>query len=293
MTRALVGCSLVLWVGATLLLADTRWARRMSLAQRLSSHDADRWSSPPTLRSVVTIAGPLGDRVARGLGVRDQLASRLDRVHSPLDVAAVRLRQVGWSVAGLAIGLLLAAAGGATTGVAVLLTLTPAALGFLLVEHRVTLASDAWKRRVSSELPIITEQLAMLLDAGYALGPALGRIADRGNGTCAEDLRRVLVRVSQGLAIPDALDEWAETVDVPAVQRLVAVLTLDRDGTDLGRLVSDEAAAMRREAHRDLITLVERRNQQVWIPVTVAALLPGAILLAIPFLAAMQLFAQS
>ncbi len=49
---------------------------------------------------------------------------------------------------------------------------------------------------------------------------------------------------------------------------------------------------MRRESHRDLITLVERRNQQVWIPVTVAALVPGAILLAIPFFAAMQLFAR-
>jgi hypothetical protein len=90
-----------------------------------------------------------------------------------------------------------------------------------------------------------------------------------------------------------ALREWSAIVDVASVGRLVSILALERETTDLGRLVSEEAAAMRREQHRDLIALVERRNQQVWIPVTVAALVPGAILLAIPFLAAMQLFAQS
>ena len=103
----------------------------------------------------------------------------------------------------------------------------------------------------------------------------------------------MLTRVAEGLAVADALREWSDIVQVPGVRRLIAVLALDRETTDLGRLVSEEATAMRKEAHRDLVTLVERRNQQVWIPVTVAALLPGAILLAIPFLAAMQLFAQS
>ena len=36
---------------------------------------------------------------------------------------------------------------------------------------------------------------------------------------------------------------------------------------------------------------MERRGQQVWIPVTVAALVPGAIFLAIPFIEALRLFA--
>ena len=98
--------------------------------------------------------------------------------------------------------------------------------------------------------------------------------------------------MGQGLTVNAALAEWSALVDVPSVARLVAILALDRETTDLGRLVSEEAAAMRRESHRDLISLVERRNQQVWIPVTVAALVPGAILLAIPFFAAMQLFAR-
>ena len=293
MSRAMLACGVVVWLGATLALADTRWALRVSLARRLTAGRGEGPTTPSALDWLTDSAGKLGGNVARALGVRDDLTTRLTRAHSDIDASAVRLRQVGWCVAGLALGLLLGAAAGATTGVAVLLTLTPAALGFLVVEHRVTLASDAWKRRVAAELPVVTEQLAMLLGAGYALGPALGRLADRGRGACAQDLRRALTRVGQGLSVSAALREWAATVEVASVDRLVSILALERETTDLGRLVSEEAAAMRREAHRDLIALVERRNQQVWIPVTVAALVPGAILLAIPFLAAMQLFAQS
>ena len=42
-----------------------------------------------------------------------------------------------------------------------------------------------------------------------------------------------------------------------------------------------------------LIETIERRGQQVWIPVTVAALVPGVIFLAVPFIDALRLFANS
>ncbi|HTN81276.1 MAG TPA: type II secretion system F family protein [Acidimicrobiales bacterium] len=290
MSRVLILCAFTLWSGVALALSDTRWARRVSLARRLD--DSGGRPRPSTLERLAEHAGTAGTSIARILGVRDDLATRLERAHSPLDPTAVRLQQIGWCVGGLALGVLVATATGAAPGVAVLITLTPAALGFLLVEHRVTRLSDSWKRRVALELPVVTEQLAMLLGAGYALGPALGRLADRANGACAHDFRRVLTRVSQGLSMNDALREWAALVDVSAARRLVSILALDRETADLGRLIAEEATAMRREAHRDLIAVVERRNQQVWIPVTVAALVPGAILLAIPFMAAMQLFAR-
>ena len=44
---------------------------------------------------------------------------------------------------------------------------------------------------------------------------------------------------------------------------------------------------------RELIEQIERRSQQVWIPVTVAALLPGAIFIAIPFVQALRAFGVS
>ena len=38
---------------------------------------------------------------------------------------------------------------------------------------------------------------------------------------------------------------------------------------------------------------MEKRSQQVWIPVTVATLIPGVIFLSIPFIEALSLFSGS
>jgi hypothetical protein len=70
-------------------------------------------------------------------------------------------------------------------------------------------------------------------------------------------------------------------------------MALNVDASDLGRLVSDEARAIRRDVQRDLVQIMERRGQQVWVPVTVATLVPGVIFLAIPFVEALRLFAGS
>ena len=51
--------------------------------------------------------------------------------------------------------------------------------------------------------------------------------------------------------------------------------------------------SIRREVQRELIEQIERRAQQVWIPVTVATLVPGAVLLAVPFIEALRLFSTT
>ncbi len=96
--------------------------------------------------------------------------------------------------------------------------------------------------------------------------------------------------MQQGVGESAALHEWAAVARVPAVDRLVAVLALNREAGDLGRLIADEARSVRAEVHRELIETIERRGQQVWIPVTVATLLPGVLFLAVPFVEAMRLF---
>ncbi|MFS8586012.1 MAG: type II secretion system F family protein, partial [Acidimicrobiia bacterium] len=166
-------------------------------------------------------------------------------------------------------------------------------LAFLLVEQRLATASARWQRRIELELPVVAEQLGMLLGAGYSLGSALGRLATRGAGACGRDLGRVTGRIRQGLTEVEALREWAEVADVDALRRLVAVLALNRRAGDLGRLISDEARAIRRDLHRQLVETIERRAQQVWIPVTVAALVPGVIFLAVPFVEALRLFSSA
>jgi tight adherence protein C len=153
-------------------------------------------------------------------------------------------------------------------------------------------ASSAWQESLRRELPVVSEQLAMLLNAGYSLGAAVNRLSARGRGCAAADLRVVAARIRQGVGETVALREWADSAGVDAVDRLVAVLELNSASSDLGRLVSTEARQVRRDLQRRTVEQLDRRAQQVWIPVTVATLVPGTILLAVPFLSALRLFAN-
>ena len=303
MTRTAILSGLVFWTGATLVLSQRRWFARRTLVERLRPYEPGGLATSgngPGLLSVESfseviapLARTLGERIARLVGINEDLAVRLERVHSPFDQTDFRVRQLGWSVVGLAGGVLAAAAIRPPALVGLLFVAGGPVLAFLLVEQQLASESDRRKRRLFLELPVVSEQLGMLLSAGFSLGSALNRLATRGQGASGQDLRRVVARIRHGVGEVDALREWAAIADLDALSRLVAVLSLNREAGDLGRLIAEEARSIRREVQRELIEQIERRSQQVWIPVTVAALVPGAIFIAIPFLQALRAFGAS
>ncbi len=302
MNRVALGSGVLVWAGATLLLSCWGRADRPSLTNRLRPYNPGALSAPPgsgvlSVQSIRDVIDPLarsaGDRLAAWFGVAEPVAIRLRRIHSPVDATKFRVRQMAVAAISLLVGSVLAAAAGGPAIVAIFLVLGSPALAFLLVEQGLARASERWKRDVALELPVVSEQLAMLLNAGYSVGAALSRLASRGQGCVAKDLAVVVNRVRQGLAESDALREWSELVRVDGVDRLVGVLALHSEAADLGRLVSAEARHARRDLHRRTIEAIERRAQQVWVPVTVATLVPGVILLAVPFLSALRLFANT
>jgi tight adherence protein C len=299
MSRLVVLAALASWVGCTLLLAEIRWFSPRALVDRLWPYVPGGWargarSGTLSVGSLREVLAPIGSAAATWfvdlLGVHDDLATRLARVHSDVDVAVVRARQVGWAVVAFGGAGLVSLVVRPPAGLAALLVLTAPMAAFLLVEHQVTVASQRWQERLLRELPVVSEQVGMLLSTGYSLGGALDRIAARGSGACAADLRRVRTRVAHGVDEGTALREWAELADIAALDRLVSTLALDRDTSDLGGLIAEEARVLRREAHRELRAAIDRRAQQVWVPVTVATLVPGTIFLAVPFLDALRLF---
>jgi tight adherence protein C len=301
-TQLLAVAALALFAGSTLLLSQIRWFRRRPLVDRVAPYVPGGSTARSTgilvsAEGFGQVIGPLaravGERVARAVGVTEPLAVRLERIGSTLDVTTFRVRQLGWTAVGLLTGSVLAVATQQSGPVALLLIVTGPLIGFLVVEQRLAAKSQAWQRRVFLELPVVAEQLGMLLSAGYSLGAGLGRLAARGKGACGRDLQRVVGRIRQGLSETEALREWETVADVDALHRLVGVLALNRQSGDLGRLIGEEARAIRRDVHRELIETIERRGQQVWIPVTVAALVPGVIFLAVPFIEALSLFANS
>lgn len=302
MSPLLVASGIALWIGATLLVSQLRWVSRPSLADRVRPFVIPPGvGSPPRSRSPVAslreLLGPIardgGERLAAALGVREDVGLRLRRIHSPLDATAFRLRQVGAATAALAGGVLLAVTVPALRGPAGLVPLLGGPLlAFLVLEQQLAAASARWQRRLFLELPVVAEHLAMLLGSGYSLGGALNRLAVRGHGAAATDLQRVVARVRHGLTEEQALREWAETARLDALDRLVPVMAMSRESSDIGRLLGEEARAIRKEVQRTVAEQVERKGQQVWVPVTVATLVPGVIFILIPFLSAMRSFGQ-
>ena len=302
MSRLLVVVALLGWAGSTLLLAELRWFRRPSLVDRLRPYSPGGLRTAPrsgplsvtSFREVVApLAQSVGDRLAGLFGIRDGLQARLQRFHSPLSVAAFRTRQLGWVLAAFGLGSLIGLTVGLPPPIALLVVFGLPLLAFLLVEQQAITASARWQRRVFLELPIITEQLGMLLSAGYSLGGGLNRLARRSHGACATDLTLVCGRIRQGLTEIAALREWSDLLQLDALDRLVGILTLNSEAGDLGALISEEARTIRGDAHRELLETIERRSQQVWIPVTVATLVPGVLFMAVPFIEAMRLFTDA
>lgn len=303
MIRTLLPAALVAWCGATLLLSQLRWFARPRLVDRLRPYTGGPTSGAGggllSVESFREILGPMaraaGTWLARVFGVSEELSLRLQRIHSPLDVTEFRLRQIAWSAAAFGAGALVSLGLRPPGALALVLTIAPALAAFLVLEQQVAAASERRQRRVMLELPVVAEQLALLLSAGFSLGAALNRLATRGDPTaaCIQDLRRVCVRVHHGLTEIDALREWARVARVDSLDRLVPVLALNREAADLGRLLSSEARAIRRDLHRQLVETMERRSQQVWVPVTVATLVPGVVFMAIPFIAALRVFSGS
>jgi Flp pilus assembly protein TadB len=301
-TRFAVLVSLVAFVGLVLVFAELPWVGRRSLTARLRPYgssankrsDGEGMLSIESFRDAIApLAREIGRRASRLLGVHEDLGRRLERIHSTCDATQYRVRQLMWSGASFVAAIVVAAITRTPGAVSLLFVIGAPILAFLLLEQRVAEASAAWQRRITAELPVLTEQLGMLLAAGYSLGSALQRLSSRGRGACSTDLAVVCARIRHGLTEIEALREWADVADVDPLHRLVRVLALDREAADLSRLIADEARNIRRDAQRRLIETIERRTQQVWIPVTVAALVPGVIFLAIPFIRALSLFSNT
>ena len=299
MNRLLPIASTAAWAGGALLLSRLRWIARPPVRSRIADFviprdgtiARDGRSSVEAVRELFgRPARELGERIAAVLGVTEPLAVRLERVHAPADQTGFRLRQLGVS-AGVLPGTATAAGGlGIPTSLALAAIGVAPVVTFLAFEHRTVARSERWQQRLRLEMPVVAEQLAMLVGAGWSVPAALNRVAARGTGAIATDLERVGRRLRHGLSESEALHEWAELARVDAIDRLVRALDRHHDASDLGRVIAGEARAVRGDLHRQQIEDIERRGQQVWIPVTVAALVPGAMFLAIPFVDALRLF---
>jgi tight adherence protein C len=300
MIRLLVAAAVLAWLGLALLFANVSFFQQPSLADRLRAYTpgaSNRRSRVVDARSIRDVIGPLssmvGARIASVFGVSEEARIRLLRVHATESATEFRVRQFAWTVGVFVVLAGISASIGLPLAMVALLVIALPLLTFLIIEQQLAVRSERWQRRVALELPVMAEQLAMLLTAGFSLGAALGRLTAKSNGMMSRDLQRVLLRIRQGVSETDAIGEWAKLAKVPSVDRLASVLRLNGETSDLGRLVAEEARQAREDSHRELLEIVGKKDQLVWVPVTVAALLPGCIFLAVPFFSALSFFSNN
>lgn len=227
------------------------------------------------------------DRVggaARRLGGADALAVRLRRAGRDTDPADFRVRQLAWALAGLGGGAVLAVpvvlAGGAAAAIAVI-PIVGAAAAAAVPELRLSGAVRARAQRLTEELPVVLEFLALCLAAGEGVFDAVRRVAAVGDGELAGMLRSAVVQVGTGDTLAEALRTLAREARLPALQRSIdqIVAAMDR-GAPLAHVLQAQAVDAQDDARRALIERAGRKEIGMLFPL-VFLILPLSVLIAV------------
>lgn len=295
MKSVYVATAVLFFAGSVLVLERIRPLRRSGLGARVRPYVAPTTSGNRRLpggAAVTAVMAPLaevfGNLLANAMGIHTPLDARLARAGREQTPGEFRLSQLTGALAALGATSVAVLLVGPPAPVSIVLLLGAPVLVALLAERRLETEASARAEIVSLELPVVAEQLGILLGSGLSLGAALDRIARRSDGLVATELANVVREVRRGRTETEALRDWARLADSQGVDRLVSVLSLHRDASDLGALISTEARAIRDASHRALVETIEKRAQLVWVPVTVATLVPGLILIGVPFVRAMS-----
>ena len=273
-------------LGAVLVLWHVAVTRRADLGMRVLHHLSDI-PELATLARRPTTDGSLraaADRLDELLGGNQSVRRRLERASLDMSVADFRVQQVVWGVGAMS---LMAALTVVVTSRSperflpmLILTVIAGVLGVLLRENRLTTQVRAHEHAVLSELPALTELLALAVAAGEGPVAALERVVSRSRGAFSRELAQVLGAIRTGTPVSVALDDYSARSGVPVVARFAqAVAVALERGTPLADLLHAQAADVREAQRRALIETGARREVAMMVPV-VFLVLPTTVMFA-------------
>jgi tight adherence protein C len=278
--------------GAWLVVDRVRRLRWTSLAGRVLPYLRDLPERPGTLRSGPTATRALLAAGISGLAVRldallggsASVGRRLARANLATTVHEFRIEQAVWGVVGFlaaAVPSVAIAARHPDRGAALMIVcLASSVLAVLLRENRLSGQVARRERRISEELPVVAELLALAVAAGEGPTAALDRVVSRSGGEFATDLGRVLAEVRTGTPLAQALDALATRTGLPAVSRFAQgmAIAIER-GTPLADVLHAQAGDVREVGRRALIESGARREVLMMVPV-VFLVLPTVVVFA-------------
>jgi tight adherence protein C len=257
-----------------------------ALGPRRSSLLADR---APRAGTVLDVLAPtiedLGGRLHRVLGDHGDLSERLGAADVECTPARFRAQQVTGAlagfVAGVALSVIVAAAGRAFSPVAALgAGVAFAVAGAMWRDRSLTRAVARRRASMTAEFPTFVDMVCLAVTAGESLRGALDLVASSGSGSLAREMRAVLRDARTGVGFVDALEVRARRLGLAPLERFVAAIAASQErGIPLAESLRAMAFDVREAEKRVVIEAAGRKQVSMLVPV-VALILPVAIAFA-------------
>ncbi len=200
---------------------------------------------------------------------------------TPVDVWALRIAGL---TGGLVLGLVLGQGNP-------LLTLIPAAVGFLY--PGVTLEADAKKaiRAVKRELPDLAQMVLLLVEVGHSVPEALKRVATDDEGVIAAWLRDVMAKsagralLSEEVGREGILLQKAKETGLRELAAFAAHLEeVHRQGKEEEKLLGRLADKMASDYETEVLARAEALEGKLVVPLMIFFLLPYIVAILLPVL---------
>lgn len=189
-----------------------------------------------------------------------------------------RIRQLGMTVGGAALGVLVGAAVGSGASLALLLGILGLIVGGTRSRAGVDRAVQDRRDRMKIEIYTINQLLAMRIRAGGGVVQAVQQLVERASGAVAEELDEALRLHRSGLPASEAFGRIASiTPEAHAARTYTLLAAADERGADLGDALlalSEDVREGRREAMRRKAT---KQRAAMLVP-TIAILAPVMLL---------------
>lgn len=176
-------------------------------------------------------------------------------------------RVVSATALGLLAGLATRAAG-ATAGAAAAALATGAVAGALRERGRLDRLVEQRRERLRIELYTVNQLLALDVRAGAGVQQALDRVARRGRGIAADEIREALAAARAGVPLPEALRQAARLTPEPAAARTYRLLAKGAEyGVDLAAALRALSEDLRIERAQALERTATRRRAAMLLPI--------------------------
>jgi Flp pilus assembly protein TadB len=143
-------------------------------------------------------------------------------------------------------------------------------------------------KAIDANLALDIEKMAVYLSAGLSITSAIARLSKNSTIACRALFEDLNLSLASGVELSEALAILQITFNSDSLHRFCIILESGLWGGNLPRAARHEAQSQRVDAHRQALALMEKNSQKIWIPITIAALVPGIILIFIPFLSILR-----